>query len=70
MASDKPNGTFHAPGPGQVEAPVDVTDFMNHLHGDIVALATEHTAIFWGVSILIFERFFYYTYLVARWVAS
>jgi len=69
MASKKPNGIIHTDYPKQVEQ-VDVTDFMSHLHGDIVALATEHTAIFWGIVVLIAERFFFYSHLVIGWLLS
>ena len=68
MASDKSNGKLAITGP--IAGEVDATEFLRHLHGDIIALATEHTAIFWIVAAIFLERCFYYGYLLTRWLVS
>jgi len=69
MASDKPNGTVYTEHPEQVEQ-VDVADFLNHLHWDVVALAKEHTAIFWAVAVLVLERIVFYISIIMMRLTS
>jgi len=69
MASDKPNGSLSREALLQ-EQQVDVTEFLRHLHGDIISLAIEHTAIFWIMSAIFLERCFYYGYHLTRWLVS
>ena len=66
MASDKPNGKLAITGP--VAGEVDATEFLRHLHGDIISLATEHTTIFRGVAILVVERFIFYSFAFMNWL--
>jgi hypothetical protein len=70
---DKPGGWFASerePQPMPTPQAFDVTNFIRHLHGDVVAIATGQNVLFWGVTFLVFERIFYYGFIFTRWLVS